>query len=104
MRQPYATKFHISIYNRVTKGWNNNLYIQYSFDESLLDHKNPILIEDVFIPYTSNEDIEIEIPYPPRRPRYITLYLNTTRTDSIEQYRIFDEIYCINNSVKIELN
>lgn len=103
IRQPYALKFYISIYNRGTKDWNNNLYILYTFDESIVYNQNPILIEDLFIPHNSDKDIEVEIPFPVQRPNSITFYLNTTRIDSIEHYRIFDELYYINNLAKIEL-
>ena len=102
-RHPYAIKFYISIYNRGTKDWINNLYLLYTFDESLVYNQNPVLIEDLFIPHNSEKDIEVEIPFPVQRPNSITFYLNTTRIDSIEHYRIFDELYYINNTVKIEL-
>ena len=101
---PYAIRFHISISNRGTEEWNHDLNILYSFDESASYDQDRIVIEDVVIPYASKEEFEIEVKNPSRRPSSITFYLNTTKIDSIEHYRIYDEIYYINNSVKVELN
>ena len=104
IRPPYAIRFNISISNIGTENWNHDLYILYTFDENAPFKQDTIVIEDLIIPYALKGAVEIEVDYPSPRLRSITFYLNTTKADSIEHYRIYDEFYYRNNSFKVELN
>ena len=101
-RDPLGIIFKFSIHNRGTLDWDNDLYIKCLFGETYSYLREQIIIEDAFIPFASKESFELEIKLL-SRPSFVTFHLNTTRSDSIEQYRIFDEMYYINNSYKVEL-
>ena len=56
------------------------------------------------IPYALKIDLILEIKYPTRQPNSITFYLNTTKSDSLEHYKIYGEFYYKNNSIKDNLD
>ena len=92
-RPPYAIEFVISISNIGTEDWDHDLDIRYLFDEHRSFERDSIVIKDLMIPYALNTEVIVEIKYPSRKPKSITFYLNTTKADSIKQYKIYDEFY-----------
>ncbi len=104
IRPPSAIKFVISISNIGTEYWNHDLNIRYFFDGRSSYEQGPIVIEDLMIPYALNKEVLVEIKYPSIKPNSITFYLNTTKADSAEYYKIYDEFYYKNNSIKVKLD
>lgn len=98
-----AIRFIITIENIGTLDWDNDLYILYQFDDKINSYPDTIVIEDLLIPYALKESIELKINSPSGNPQFITFFLNTTKTDSLDTYKIFDEFYYKNNSIEVKL-
>jgi hypothetical protein len=101
---PYEIEFNLYISNIGTDDWNHDLYIQYEFDGKPLVKHEPKIIDSLLIPFSTNTDVIIKIDYPSTKPDFITFCLNTTKIDSIDYYKIYDELYYRNNVYKVKLN